>query len=164
SFRRYFRITPEAPWRGRRTLIAMDAPPPMENCRPYIHVAKLLADAGVHAPEVLASDLERGFLLLTDLEPRTYLTALDASTARAPPRLRPRSPPTRSPRPFAANARRATLVSSGATTMRCSRRNSRSSPTGTSRGIAAASSRPGRRERSPTRSAWSSPAISPSRA
>ena len=83
SFRRYFRITPEARWRGRTTLIAMDAPPPMENCRPYIHVAKLLADAGVHAPEVLASDLERGFLLLTDLGSRTYLSALDASSAPA---------------------------------------------------------------------------------
>jgi len=83
SFRRYFRVTPEAPWRGRSTLIAMDAPPPMENCRPYVHVAKLLADAGVHAPAVLAADLERGFLMLTDLGARTYLAALDASTAPA---------------------------------------------------------------------------------
>jgi N-acetylmuramate 1-kinase len=83
SFRRYFRITPEAPWRGRSTLIAMDAPPPMENCRPYLHIAKLLADAGVHAPEVLAADLDRGFLLLSDLGARTYLEALDASSAPA---------------------------------------------------------------------------------
>src|SRR6516164_10930683 len=83
SFRRYFRITPDAPWRGHPTLIAMDAPPPMENCRPYMHVAKLLADAGVHAPEVLAADPTRGFLLLTDLGTRTYLSALDASSAPA---------------------------------------------------------------------------------
>src|SRR5206468_12134332 len=83
SFRRYFRITPEAPWDGHSTLIAMDAPPPMENCRPYVHVAKLLAGAGVHAPEVLAADLERGFLLLTDLGARMYLEALDASSAPA---------------------------------------------------------------------------------
>jgi aminoglycoside/choline kinase family phosphotransferase len=83
SFRRYFRITPEAPWRGHATLIAMDAPPPMENCRPYVHVARLLADAGVHAPKVLASDFERGFLLITDLGARTYLDALDASSAPA---------------------------------------------------------------------------------
>src|SRR4029079_2197864 len=61
----------------------MDAPAPMEDCRPYVHVAKLLADAGVHAPEVLAADLERGFLLLTDLGARTYLDALDASSAPA---------------------------------------------------------------------------------
>ena len=83
SFRRYFRIAPDAPWRGQSTLIAMDAPPPMEDCRPYIHVAKLLNDAGVHAPQVLAADLERGFLLLTDLGARTYLAALDASSAPA---------------------------------------------------------------------------------
>jgi aminoglycoside/choline kinase family phosphotransferase len=64
------------------TLIAMDAPPPMENCRPFVHVASLLRAAGVHAPQVLAQDLERGFLLLTDLGTRTYLAALDAASAR----------------------------------------------------------------------------------
>jgi aminoglycoside/choline kinase family phosphotransferase len=83
SFRRYFRIAPDAPWRGHPTLIAMDAPPPMENCGPYMQVAKLLAGAGVHAPEVLAEDPARGFLLLTDLGSRTYLSALDASSAPA---------------------------------------------------------------------------------
>ena len=83
SFRRYFRIAPDAPWRGHPTLIAMDAPPPMENCGPYMQVAKLLAGAGVHAPEVLAEDPARGFLLLTDLGARTYLSALDASSAPA---------------------------------------------------------------------------------
>jgi aminoglycoside/choline kinase family phosphotransferase len=81
SFRRYFRITPRRRWRGHATLIAMDAPPPMEDCRPYLHVAQLLAGAGVHAPEVLAADLERGFLLLTDLGARTFLAALDAASA-----------------------------------------------------------------------------------
>jgi N-acetylmuramate 1-kinase len=81
SFRRYFRITPHAPWRGHATLIAMDAPPPMENCRPFVHVAALLADAGVHAPSVLAADPERGLLLLTDLGNRTYLAALDTESA-----------------------------------------------------------------------------------
>jgi len=81
SFRRYFRITPGAPWRGHATLIAMDAPPPREDCRPFVHVAQLLATAGVHAPAVLAQDLASGFLLLSDLGDRTYLRALDATTA-----------------------------------------------------------------------------------
>ena len=41
SFRRYFRVTlatplPQCP---DATLIAMDAPPPQEDCRPYVHVA-----------------------------------------------------------------------------------------------------------------------------
>jgi aminoglycoside/choline kinase family phosphotransferase len=83
SFRRYFRITPEAPWQGHATLIAMDAPPPMEDCRPFVHVASLLAGAGLHAPQVLAGEPARGFLLLTDLGSRTYLAALDAKSAPA---------------------------------------------------------------------------------
>ena len=59
SFRRYFR------WEaGTRSLILMDAPPPQEDCRPFVKVAGLLAPAGVHVPEILASDLPRGFLLL----------------------------------------------------------------------------------------------------
>ncbi len=82
SFRRYFRIRPMAPWRGHATIIAMDAPPPMEDCRPFVHVATLLREAEVNAPEVLAEDLSRGFLLLSDLGSATYLSALDASTVR----------------------------------------------------------------------------------
>jgi aminoglycoside/choline kinase family phosphotransferase len=84
SFRRYFRVTfatPHTLAAGATTLIAMDAPPPREDCRPFVRVAGLLADAGVHAPRVLAQDLERGFLLLTDLGTTTYLAALDAANA-----------------------------------------------------------------------------------
>jgi aminoglycoside/choline kinase family phosphotransferase len=83
SFRRYFRATPEAAWRGHSTLIVMDAPPPQEDCRPFVHVAGLLKHAGLNAPEVLAADMERGFLLLGDLGTRTYLAALDAASAPA---------------------------------------------------------------------------------
>jgi aminoglycoside/choline kinase family phosphotransferase len=80
SFRRYFRVALAQPFAGAPgapTLIAMDAPPPREDCRPFVHVARLLRDAGVNAPSVLAQDLERGFLLLTDLGTTTYLDALD---------------------------------------------------------------------------------------
>ena len=83
SFRRYFRVTPEAPALGERTLIAMDAPPPAEDCRPFVRIASMLLDAGVHAPRVLAQDLDRGFLLLTDLGTTTYLAALDETNAQA---------------------------------------------------------------------------------
>jgi aminoglycoside/choline kinase family phosphotransferase len=86
SFRRYFRVTlatshPLAP--HALTLIAMDAPPPMENCRPFVHVAALLREAGVHAPQVFAQDLDRGFLLLEDLGTTTYLEALRSGDAHA---------------------------------------------------------------------------------
>jgi aminoglycoside/choline kinase family phosphotransferase len=76
SFRRYFRIGLED-----RTLIVMDAPPQHEDCRPFLHVARLFAAAGVHVPAVLAQDLEQGFLLLTDLGSTTYLARLNPETA-----------------------------------------------------------------------------------
>jgi aminoglycoside/choline kinase family phosphotransferase len=71
SFRRYFRV-----FLPGRTLIAMDAPPDREDSRPFVHVARLLREAGLNAPEVLAQDLSQGFLLLTDLGTRSYLAAL----------------------------------------------------------------------------------------
>lgn len=80
SFRRYFRVTPVTPSKlapEAQTLIAMDAPPPREDCRPFVHVARLMRTAGLNAPRVLGEDLERGFLLLDDLGTTTYLAALD---------------------------------------------------------------------------------------
>jgi N-acetylmuramate 1-kinase len=75
SFRRYFRVR-----RAGGTLIAMDAPPEREDCRPYLAVAGMLRGIGLNAPQVLEADLERGFLLLTDLGSRSYLAALDESS------------------------------------------------------------------------------------
>ena len=76
SFRRYFRVTAKG-----RDYIVMDAPPAHEDCRPFVAVARLFADAGVHVPQVLAEDLEQGFLLLTDLGDTTYLSALNDAGA-----------------------------------------------------------------------------------
>jgi len=78
SFRRYFRVTAKG-----RNYIVMDAPPAHEDCHPFVAVARLFADAGVHVPEVLAADHEQGFLLLSDLGDTTYLSALTEDTARA---------------------------------------------------------------------------------
>jgi N-acetylmuramate 1-kinase len=77
SFRRYFRVH-LADFKGHQTLIAMDAPPPQEDCAPFVKIAKLLCDAGLNAPQVLAQDLENGFLLLSDLGDDTYLSQLNA--------------------------------------------------------------------------------------
>jgi aminoglycoside/choline kinase family phosphotransferase len=79
SFRRYFRAT----LADGRSFVIMDAPPEKEDCRPFLHVAQLLHDAGVHAPEVRAADLAAGFLLLSDLGTRTYLAELQAGNADA---------------------------------------------------------------------------------
>lgn len=77
SFRRYFRVdTPD-----KKTLIVMDAPPPQEDVRPFIHVADVFGTTGVSVPSVLAQDVERGFLLLSDLGSTTYLNQLNNDTA-----------------------------------------------------------------------------------
>jgi len=77
SFRRYFRAT----LANGASYVAMDAPPEREDCRPFVQVAALLHQAGVHAPRVLGQDLAQGFLLLTDLGTRTYLQELNARNA-----------------------------------------------------------------------------------
>ncbi|MFX5530181.1 phosphotransferase, partial [Acinetobacter baumannii] len=77
SFRRYFRVTlPDG-----STHIAMDAPPPQEDCRPFVAVRALFEAAGAHVPALRAQDVEQGFLLLSDLGSTTYLQVLDAENA-----------------------------------------------------------------------------------
>ncbi len=77
SFRRYFRVDTA----DGGTLIVMDAPPPQEDVRPFLQVAELFGNTGVTVPQVLAKDIERGFLLLSDLGSTTYLKQLNADTA-----------------------------------------------------------------------------------
>ncbi|MGA8863782.1 MAG: phosphotransferase [Gallionella sp.] len=99
SFRRYFRVTLQkheqndglAHRRGQPDMhgvsklvgsfIAMDAPPQREDCRPFLHVARLFEAAGAHVPHLYAQDLEQGFLLLSDLGNTTYLQALAGGEA-----------------------------------------------------------------------------------
>jgi len=73
SFRRYFRVCGQG-----GDLIVMDAPPPHEDCRPFVRVAQLLRQAGVNVPAVLAQDLTQGFLLLSDLGTHNYVQAIRA--------------------------------------------------------------------------------------
>jgi hypothetical protein len=76
SFRRYFRARA-----ADASYIVMDAPPAHEDCRPFLHVARLFRAAGANAPEILAENLDEGFLLLTDFGNTTYLSALNEQTA-----------------------------------------------------------------------------------
>ena len=59
----------------------MDAPPATEDSRPFVRVARLMRAAGVHVPDILVSDLAQGFLLLSDLGDKTYLTSLTDANA-----------------------------------------------------------------------------------
>jgi aminoglycoside/choline kinase family phosphotransferase len=83
SFRRYLRVAAG----GAGSLIVMDAPPPLENVRPFVKVAALIESAGLNAPRVLEADVERGFLLLTDLGRTSYLDALGAASPAEADRL-----------------------------------------------------------------------------
>jgi hypothetical protein len=78
SFRSYWRVTA-----GSSSWIVMDAPPAHEDCRPFIDISARLVAAGLHAPQVLAQDLQQGFLLLSDLGTRTLLPELSPATVDA---------------------------------------------------------------------------------
>lgn len=54
----------------------MDAPPPHEDCRPFVTIARLLEDHGLQSPHLYALDIDQGFLLLSDFGDTTYLKAL----------------------------------------------------------------------------------------
>jgi aminoglycoside/choline kinase family phosphotransferase len=76
SFRRYLRIDGTG-----GSFIIMDAPPSHEDVRPFIAVADLIHQAGLHAPRVLAQDTQHGFLLLSDLGSTLYLAELRAAVS-----------------------------------------------------------------------------------
>jgi len=76
SFRRYFRVT-----RGADSYIVMDAPPDKEDSAPFVKVARMLGGMNLNVPIVLARDMSRGFLLLSDLGLRQYLDELPEANA-----------------------------------------------------------------------------------
>jgi N-acetylmuramate 1-kinase len=82
SFRRYFRVSAAG-----ASFIVMDAPPPQEDVRPFVDIARRIRAAGLNAPQVLAADVEQGFLLLSDLGSALYLDALNQASARDADRL-----------------------------------------------------------------------------
>jgi N-acetylmuramate 1-kinase len=77
SFRRYFRVVD----RGR-VAVLMDAPPPHEDPRPFIHVAEYLTGIGLAAPRIFARDLANGLLLIEDFGSDRMREAVDADPAK----------------------------------------------------------------------------------
>jgi aminoglycoside/choline kinase family phosphotransferase len=76
SFRRYFRVMIQGV-----PHIIMDAPPEKEDCHPFVEIARRLRASGLNAPQVLSSDFQQGFLLLTDLGSQLYLPLLQQADA-----------------------------------------------------------------------------------
>ena len=79
SFRRYLRVdTVQGVSR-----IVMDAPPDKENCKPFVHVAGLMKDAGLLVPDILAWDEPQGFMLLPDLGTQTMMEQIQPDNPAA---------------------------------------------------------------------------------
>lgn len=72
SHRRYFRARPAA----EISYIAVDAPPEKEDSRPFVQVCGLLREASVRAPDIFATDLEQGYMLLEDFGDQLFLPVL----------------------------------------------------------------------------------------
>lgn len=73
SFRRYVRLHG-----GPRPALLMDAPPPQEDVRPYVKVARHLLRLGFSPPEIYAEDVEAGLLVIEDFGDETYTRRLAA--------------------------------------------------------------------------------------
>lgn len=71
SFRRYFRVKHQG-----SSFIVMDAPPEKENCQPFIELSAIFNQLGLQVPVVQQTDLQQGFLCLSDLGTRVYLDEL----------------------------------------------------------------------------------------
>lgn len=76
SFRRYFRFN-----QANQSFIAMDAPPALEDAKPFVAVANSFAPLGVRVPTIYAADIEQGFLVLEDLGDKLYLRELTEQNA-----------------------------------------------------------------------------------
>lgn len=79
SFRRYFRLQ-----LASQSFIVMDAPPEREDCMPFLRIAAYLEAMQLNAPRILEANLERGFLLLSDLGSQAYLESLTDTPDAAP--------------------------------------------------------------------------------
>ena len=71
SYRVYHRIA-----RGAERTVLMDAPPALEDVRPFVDVADQLRRFGYSVPRVLAADVPAGLLLLEDFGDRTFTRIL----------------------------------------------------------------------------------------
>ena len=78
SFRRYARII-----LNNKTFMLMDAPPSMEDCRPFVSIDEFFDRHGVRVPHIVAKDLENGFLLLEDFGDVLLSTLLNDQTVDA---------------------------------------------------------------------------------
>ena len=71
SFRHYDRLTLDG-----TTAVLMDAPPPKEDVRPFLGIARHLTRLGYSAPAIMSADETLGLVLLEDLGDNLYTRVL----------------------------------------------------------------------------------------
>lgn len=72
SFRQYERLY----LANRQPAILMDAPPPKERIDHFLKIAKILQAMEISVPEILAVDLQQGFIIMEDFGDNTYTRLL----------------------------------------------------------------------------------------
>jgi aminoglycoside/choline kinase family phosphotransferase len=66
-----------------QTWVVMDSPPVDEPLGPFLAIAQAMHQGGLNAPKILATEVEQGFVLMSDLGDTMYSQVLnDASMAR----------------------------------------------------------------------------------
>ena len=84
SFRRYFRFNYQSDHNTEPlTLIAVDAPPELENSQPFVDVSDLLFKHQCAVPKIYLSSLENGFFVIEDFGDQLLLNCLDEHSADA---------------------------------------------------------------------------------
>jgi len=78
SFRQYFRLQ-----NSEKSLIVMDSSLEKESLSPFIDVTNRLLKAGVKAPKILETNLDKGWLILEDFGSTHYLNILDHQNYKA---------------------------------------------------------------------------------
>ena len=79
SFRRYFRASAagDEGMLMSRKYVFVDAPPTHENNQAFLLIRDLLALAGVRVPEIYASDLESGYMMIENFGDQLCLASLE---------------------------------------------------------------------------------------
>lgn len=73
GFRRYFRLDTQP------ALLAVYAPPETEKNAEFVRIAEAWRKQGIHAPAVVAADIERGFMLVEDFGAQSLSDTLEDS-------------------------------------------------------------------------------------
>lgn len=79
SFRRYFRLSG-----GPEPALLMDAPPPQEDVRPWVSIARHLSALGLSAPAIHQADEARGLLVIEDFGDDTFARLLQDGSDSTP--------------------------------------------------------------------------------